>query len=105
MHTRLHSNKKQFERNDKLKLNHSMEALYGKNFLKLHQWHLTRNSGVTGAFQWLLERHNGLPVTSGCKTVSLSQQSRDGASKGTLTRGLSSILKAAFGGVVTGPGR
>jgi hypothetical protein len=50
-----------------------------------------------------MERHNGLPPAPGCKTVSLSQQSKDGASKGALTRGLTSILKAAFGGVVTGP--
>jgi hypothetical protein len=50
-----------------------------------------------------MERHDGKPVVPGCRTVSSTQQSKDGVSKGTLTRGLSSILKAGFGGPVSGP--
>jgi hypothetical protein len=79
-----------------------MEAMYGKKPISSLNIK-TDVLGVTGAYQWLMERHNGLPPAPGCKTVSLSQQSKDGASKGALTRGLTSILKAAFGGVVTGP--
>ncbi|KAF2398657.1 LIP-domain-containing protein [Trichodelitschia bisporula] len=77
-----------YERNHQ-KLNHSEECI----------------AGLPGAFAWLRDRHNGIPITLGCKTVQVDQPFWGALTDkgGLLLRGLLDGF-LAYLGLPVGPG-
>ncbi|KAF2397903.1 LIP-domain-containing protein [Trichodelitschia bisporula] len=69
-----------YERNP-LPLNHRYECIFG----------------ITGAYRWMRDRHEGKPVKRGCSTVNVSAESLKGTVQSLLVKGLLHSLYAYLG--------
>lgn len=50
--------------------------------------------GLPGAIQWLIDRHNGLPVAGGCTNTTMSQDSIEATAEGLLGTAIFELLGA-----------
>lgn len=70
--------------------------LYEKNPLNLnHRYECAY--GITGAYRWMMDRHEGIPIVPGCSTVKISSESIRGTKDGLLIQGLMSNVWAYLG--------
>lgn len=53
--------------------------------------------GLPGAMQWLMDRHNGLPVTKGCTNTTTSSDTLEADAEGLLGTAIFQLLGALLG--------